>query len=134
LAGAFAYYDFKDGRTVYTPNTVQSKVFNNKENFPEGFETKSDEWVNLWTRGTNASIGWNGAETGQGAKSFGELLADTDAFPTCMSKRVYQKVCLNPLDEQKNAAVLEDLKSSFVASGYNMKELFVETASKCLTE
>lgn len=134
LAGAFAYYDFKDGKTVYTPNVVQSKYFNNKENFLDGFKTQTDEWVNLWVRGTNASIGWSGPENGQGAKSLGELVADSDGFPTCMSKRVYQKVCLSAIDEKKNSSLLEELKTSFVSSGYNLKDLFAETASRCLVD
>ena len=103
FAQAFAYYDFDNGtaeapgsmRLVYTAGTVQSKYFNNNTNFAPGFITPDDAWENRWRSGQNSLLGWSGSLPGRGngAKSMGEELANSDAFAQCQVEKVFKAVC-----------------------------------------
>jgi len=134
LAGAYAYYNFEDGRTVYTPGEVQSKYFNNKDTFPDGYQTQGDDWINLWVAGQNKSLGWNGEGSGNGAKSLGKMLTSTEAFPTCMAKKVFTKVCLHEPKSDEEKDHIKVLSTQFKNSSYNMKDLFTKTAVTCMGE
>jgi hypothetical protein len=139
LSGAFAYVNAEEVRVgtaltfrfTATPGSVRAKFFNNQNTFPQGFITKDDSWVNLWADGANEKIGWKGATSGKGIRSFGELYANSDAFASCMAKRVYGRVCFrDPLTV--SGPQIDDLTKSFVASGYKMKKLFGDAVSKCV--
>jgi len=132
LAGAYAFYDFQDGRTVYQSGEVQSKYFNNKDTFPDGYKTQGDDWINLWITGQNKAVGWNGESSGNGAKSLGKMLASTEAFPNCMAKRVFTKLCLHEPKSDDEISHVKSLASEFKNSSYNMKNLFTKTAVKCM--
>ncbi len=132
LAGAYAYYDFRDGRTIYEAGNVQSKYFNNKDTFPDGYQTQGDDWINLWTTGQNKALEWKGASSGNGVKALGRMLTNTEAFPNCMAKKVFTKLCLH---EPKSDADLDHIKvlsSQFKNDSYNMKNLFAKTAVTCM--
>src|SRR4029077_3448258 len=90
VAQAFAYYDFDNGtadapgsmRLVYNSAAPHSKYFNNNTNFAPGFITPNDAWENRWRKGQNSLLGWNTTlpGSGNGAKSMGEELANSNAF------------------------------------------------------
>lgn len=133
LAGAFAYYDFNNAVTFNT-GAVSPKFTQNSDVFPDGFVTKDNSWMNLWIEGPNKNIGWNGAASGSGAKAYGQMLSQTDAFPKCMAKQVYKKVCLhNPLDAEEQES-MNELAAGFVEDGFSMKKLFAKTAVVCKGE
>lgn len=147
MAQAFAYYNYQydrdtdpegnNGRLVYnsapdpaTGTRVQSKYHINADNFRPGYATPDDRWDNYWRAGRNAWLGWDsaGPGQGQGAKSLGEELANSDAFASCQAKKVYQTVCLKePPAETKNA-----LAAILKSSNYNMKTLFAQAATRCM--
>ena len=103
VAQAFAYYDYDNGsaeapgsmRLVYTAGAVQPKYFNNNTNFAPGFITPDDAWENRWRKGQNSLLGWSGSlpGSGNGAKSMGEELANSDAFAQCQVEKVFKTVC-----------------------------------------
>ncbi len=135
LGGAFARFDFANNRVVYGAG-VNAKMNKNGTIYPEGFVTTDDSWMNLWANGVNASLGWKGSLTGNGANAFGRMLAQTDAFPTCMVRRVFQRVCLREPATQE-ADQLKRIAQDFAANGrFNMKELFasVATLPQCMGE
>jgi hypothetical protein len=149
LARAFAYYDFDNGnattpgtmRLVYTAGTVQPKYFNNDTNFAPGFVTPDDYWENRWRKGQNSLLGWSGALPGKGngAKSMGEELANSDAFAECQVEKVFKAVCFRAPGAVEGAAkVTEDhqkiiqLTNSFKSGGYRLKQVFAETAAYCM--
>lgn len=137
LGGAFAYFDATDveGVRVYsiTPEIVHKKFLQNSSNFPDGFVTENNSWINLWAEGTNKAIGWRGKQAGNGINDLGKLITETDLFPECMSRRVYSRVCMANLDEI-DEKIIKDLSEKFVKSDYKMKNLFAEAAVLCLGE
>ncbi len=125
---------------------VQPKYHINAANFPYGYVTPDDDWDNYWREGLNESAGWDYGNdspggSGTGAKSMGRELANSYAFAQCQVKKVFQAVCLrdpaalvdgfgntiNNLD----ATQVSIMTDNFRTSGYNMKQVFAETADYC---
>ena len=137
LTGAFAYLNWGDEETVmtFTPGEVVRKFFNNASTFPSGFRTEDDGWANLWTKGQNARIGWNVTSdepSGNGPKSFGEMMANTDQFTSCMAKTALEKVCLQDVDLKDDKT--KTLAGFFKENNYNMRQLFAKSATLCMGE
>ncbi len=151
---AYAYYDFEydseidpeaeNGRLSYNdvamtdPDTgtrVKKKYHINANNFKYGYVTPDDGWDNYWRNGPNAVLGWDTqvqglAARGNGAKSMGIELANSEAFASCQVKKVFKTVCLrDPVDT--DLAQFGLVVSSFKASNYNLKQVFAETADYC---
>lgn len=131
LAGAFAYYDYVNGKVIYTPGKVVPKM-NHNVVFAEGFVTQSDSWVNLWTQGQNSKLGWGATTSGEGVRSLGMMLSQTEAFHSCMAKQVYEKVCFKKAGSATDLARVAKLTAQYKASNYNMKKLFVRASIECM--
>jgi hypothetical protein len=135
MAQAFAYYNFNptSGSIEYTPGVVQPKYFNNDANFPYGFRTPDDAWENRWRVGQNEFLGWDPGlpGSGNGAKSMGAELANSDAFAYCQVKKVFRAVCLRAPEDTNDRAQVAQMVTSF-KSGYRMKQTFAEAAVYCM--
>lgn len=133
LAGAFAYYDFDDTTTslVYTPNQVRAKFNRNASEFPDGYVTLDDSWINLWTEGQNTNVGWKGDTAGNGVKSLGAMLGSTEAFSSCMAKRAVEALCLRPVVNQDDVDAVAQISASFKASNYSLKGVYADAAVHC---
>ncbi len=135
MAQAFAYYNFDEatGSIEYTANSVQPKYFNNEETFPDGFVTPDDAWDNYWREGQNALLGWSQAlpGSGTGAKSLGQELAGSQAFAQCQVEKVFEAVCLRPPTDQPDRDQVTLMTNTF-ATGYNLKQVFAESAVYCM--
>ncbi len=155
MAQAFAYYTFEYdadndptgevGRLVYndvgaldprTGSRVQGKYHINENNFPFGFVTPDDRWDNYWRQGRNRNLGWSSSlpGSGNGARSMAEELSNSDAFASCQVEKVFKTVCLRTPVGSSDQAQLQNMTASFVASGYNLKQPFVESAAYCRGE
>lgn len=132
LGGAFAYFDFVDGKVTYTPGVVSEKI--NKNNlFSPGHIVRDDSWMNLWANGQNSSLGWRSNPTGNGARSLGQLLGESKQFSKCMVQKTYKLMCLNDFESKYEEADLNALTTKFENDfQYNMKDLFAEVATLCL--
>lgn len=154
MAQSFAYYDFAHtvedtegdaGELVYndvgmtdpfTGTRVKKKYHINENNFKPGFVTPDDRWDNYWRTGPNQLLGWDSGLPGggNGAKTMGQELAHSEAFAQCQVKKVFKAVCLrNPVDSADRTE-LSNITDSFKASGYQMKQVFAETAAYCAGE
>jgi hypothetical protein len=135
MAQAFAYYTFDDaqGRLVYTGGTVQAKYYNNDTTFAFGFRTPDDAWENRWRVGQNEFLGWDQTLTGSGngAKTMGEELANSNAFASCQVKKVFRAVCLRDPEDAADRSQVSQMVTSF-KSGYRMKQTFAEAAVYCM--
>jgi hypothetical protein len=133
LAQAFAYYNYDEasGRVVYTPGQVQPKYLINSDNFKYGYVTPDDSWDNYWRAGPNANLGWNPGlpGSGNGAKSMGEELANSDAFARCQVTKVFRNVCLSDPDQGQLVSLVGVLTSQ---TNYNLKQVFAEAATMCM--
>jgi len=155
---AFAYYDWSysgdpdtgmlDYNTVPEINgasgeltRVQTKYHINENNFRYGFHVTDDSWSNYWRHGPNRNrIGWadtcppgatmddKGICHGQGAKTMGMELANSEAFASCQVEKAYKAVCFRPPSNAELAATVADFKNS----GYSMKTVFAKAAVACM--
>jgi len=136
LAGAFAYYneDPTTGQIIYTPGQVQPKYSINTGNFPQGYVTTDDSWINYWRSGPNASLGWSPALPGRGngAKSFGQEMENSTQFASCQVQKTFQAMCLRPPGNAADRSEVAQITSDFVSSNYNMKTAFAESAVYCM--
>ena len=127
LAGAFAYYDFVD-RVVQYKDGIVVKKMNHNSLFPDGFITQSDSWVNLWSQGKNAALGWSTKVTeGNGARSFGKMLTGTEEFSRCMAKQVFMKTCFKDKEHftESDKFKIELFSKKFRKNKFNMKQLLL---------
>jgi len=137
MAQAYAYYDYDEalGRIVYTPGQVQSKYFNNDNNFRPGFVTPDDSWVNYWREGQNQLLGWDTVRpaSGNGAASMGAELANSTAFAQCQVKKAFRTVCFRDPGDVNDRNKIDEIVTSFRSGGsYRMKQVFAEAAVYCM--
>lgn len=146
LGGAFAYYDFKNGAMHYAVHEdvdpesgdivevgpIAPKV-NLNNMFTDGHMVNSDRWFNLWNQGQNKYLGWGSATSGNGAKSLGKMLSETDQLRSCMSERVFEKVCFRKPASEAEKALVEESAKQFDKDG-NMKNLFINLSIACMGE
>ncbi len=136
MTQAFAYYNYDEvsGTLEYTPGNVQPKYFNNDLNFPQGFRTPDDSWDNYWRKGQNSYLGFDVLLTGsgQGAKSLGQELANSQAFAACQVKKVFRTVCLRSPEDAPDRIKVDEIVSTFRGTGYRMKQVFADTAVYCM--
>jgi hypothetical protein len=139
LAQSYAYYEWQytgdeeedkdQGRLVYTEGSVQPKYLINADTFKYGFVTTDDRWNNYWREGPNSLLGWdpNLPGSGNGAKTMGMELANTDAFASCQVKKVYRTVCFRDPTVNELTTTTADFKA-----GYNLKRVFAQAAANCM--
>ena len=136
MAQAFAYsnYDEAAGALQYTAGNVQPKYFNNDLNFPQGFATPNDNWDNYWRKGQNSYLGFDPAlsGSGQGAKSLGEELGNSHAFAACQVKKAFRAVCLRDPEDATDRSKVDEIISTFRGTGYQMKQVFADSAVHCM--
>jgi len=151
MAGAFAYYEWDyttdktDGNLVFTDGAVSGKHLINPSNFEPGYVMSDDSWVNYWRNGQNWLLGWSDNRDltpllkddkdnsiGNGAKSLGEELANSDAFAQCQVDKVFEAVCLRSPTEffGTDRAVRDSIVTAF-KTNYNMREVFTDVAAHC---
>ncbi|HTQ37300.1 MAG TPA: hypothetical protein VMH77_09725 [Steroidobacteraceae bacterium] len=135
LAQAFAYYNFNSvtGSLEYTDGQVQPKYLINSDNFKPGYVTQDDGWSNYWREGANTVLGWSSSlpGSGNGAKSMGEELANSDQFARCQVEKVFKTVCLHPPVNAADRAAVDSAIGAFRSGGYRMKDVFAQTAAYC---
>jgi hypothetical protein len=137
MAQAFAYYDFDEtqGKLVFTDGQVQPKYLINSDNFKSGYITTDDHWENRWRLpGKNTVLGWAGQDgtirSGNGAKTLGEELANSDAFADCQATKVFKTICFRSPSDQADRDQVTSSANGF-KSGGNLKRVFAETAAYC---
>ncbi len=155
MAQAFAYYEYEydmdadpegnNGRLVYnaegqtdaeTGSRVQAKYHINSTNFPTGYVTPDDGWENYWRMGDNRALGWSTdlPGKGNGAKSLGQEFANSAVFASCQVEKVFKAMCLrNPVDANDRNQI-QAMVGSFQSAGYNIKQVFAESAVYCMGE
>jgi hypothetical protein len=135
FGGAFAFYDWDETTTsiTYSAGQVREKMTRNSSEFPAGFQTSDDSWINNWMEGQNAKLGWKGASEGTGAKSYGEMLVNTEAFASCLAKRAFEVVCLHKPGNEAEDKAVEEIAGNLKKDGsFNYKNAFAEAATVCI--
>lgn len=128
LSGAWSRFNFNNNQLEYG-NAVQGKMNQNNPVFPAGYVTVDDSWLNLWTVGNNARLGWNSSQptSGNGPNGLGRSLAATKAFSSCMAERAFTLVCVRaPVTDEKNT--IAALADQFERNQYNLRDLIENAA------
>lgn len=146
MAGAYAYYDYNNNTEAleYTQGVVTGKHLINANNFKYGYATTDDSWINYWRNGQNKLLNWSNQpmtgvqidarnhSSGNGAKSLGVELSNSEAFASCQVKKAFRAVCLHdPDDYAADRSAVNDITTSFMLDGYNMKNVFARVADYC---
>lgn len=136
LGGAFAYFEFEGGRRLrHRPGQVEGKMNKNSQVFPSGHTVTDDSWINTWHQGQNAFIGWPSTTSGNGARSLGTMLTQTDAFGKCMAQRSFKMVCAKEAQTQAEKDFIDTNAAAFMGvDNFNMKTLIAKTATGCMGE
>lgn len=152
LAQSFAYYEYSynvdndpDGQNGFlqyndtgqinseTGSRVQPKYLINGNNFPFGYITQDNSWHNYWRNGLNKNLGWDESlpASGNGAKSMGRELANSQQFAQCQVSKVFENVCLRSPENSADRSQIDDMVSRFKGSGYRIKQVFADAADYC---
>lgn len=155
LSQAFAYYNYdynvegdpqgEAGRLIYnsegstdpiTGSRVTEKHQINAGNFPFGFVIEDDRWDNYWREGINQTLGWSESlsGSGNGAKSMGEELANSQVFASCQVTKVFENVCLRKPQDANDRSAITTMTTTFVNSNYRIKDVFAASAAYCKGE
>ena len=138
MTQAFAYYNFDTGSNSlqFTPGIVQAKYLINADTFKYGFITPNDNWDNYWREGQNALLGWDVSlpGSGNGAKSLGVELGNSEAFARCQVKKVFKTVCLRNPGNGADRNQIDSMTASFKADNYNLKTAFSDAAVYCMAD
>jgi len=155
MAKAYAYYDFEydvdadpeglNGCIHYntegtldpdTNSRVEKKYRINANTFKYGYVTQNDDWQNYWRTGINQFLGWDSTLPGKGtgAKSMNTEIAHSHAFAQCQVEKVFQNVCLRKPADATDRSKINEFTTSFATSGYQLKQVFVDTANYCKGE
>jgi hypothetical protein len=126
-SGAWAHFNFDPNNGYQFSSAIQAKYSQNATVFPNGYVTRDNSWVNLFTDNQNAALGWRGAMSGNGVSAFGKMVANSAAFSKCFAKRVFRKVC-NKAAGDPEKALISALQQKFEASNYNIRSLAEEAA------
>ncbi len=129
MAGAFAQFDYKDGKPVYYgTGNVAAKYNQNGLVYPDGYVTLDDTWINMATEHHNVAFGWRGPTEGSGARELGTMIANAKAYGTCWTKRAFREVCKRA-PTSNDDALITALSDQFEAGGYKLRGLFEQVAS-----
>ena len=155
MAKAYAYYDYEfdvdadpDGLAgsihyntegTLDPDTnsrVEKKYRINSNTFKYGYVTTNDDWQNYWRQGMNKHLGWDQALPGKGsgAKSMNMEIAHSQAFASCQVEKVFQNVCLRKPADTADHDKVSQITANFASSGYQLKQVFIDTADYCKGE
>ena len=116
----------------FDPTRRLTKLVRNTDQNPTGFEMTNNAWVNLWTEGKNASLGWNGKTEGRGLKSWGQMLARSDAFAQCWAKRALTGTCLVDPESPQASTAINQLANRFTNElSYDLKKLYANASLMC---
>ena len=155
MAKAYAYYDYEfdaaadpdaiNGSIHYntagtadpvTGSRVEKKYLQNSTTFPYGYVTANDDWQNYWREGINTNLGWSSALPGKGtgAKEMDKELAYSKAFASCQVEKVFKHVCLRKPANAADRSKVDAITANFATSGYQLKQVFIDTADYCKGE
>ena len=123
---------------VVTDSRVEAKYLQNSTTFPYGYVTTDDSWQNYWRAGINSNLDWgwggNAPTERTGASSMGQELANSRAFASCQVEKVFKHVCLRKPADALDRSKIATITSNFAASGYKLKQVFIDTADYCKGE
>jgi len=118
------------GTMVQVPRGIAGKFNRDSAVFANGINVTDSSWVNYATRGANAQyFGWRqGTESGRGVREFGNMIAESQAYPLCLTKRAFRSICKRE-PAAADAAMINRVTESFkTVDNYSLRRLFERVA------
>ena len=102
--------------------------------FKPGSVPPEGRWDSYWRHGQNRLFGWSPQlpGSGNGAKSLGEELGNSDAFAHCQVEKVFKAVCFRAPRHAADRGKVDQITAGFRANGYKLKQVWAETAVHCM--
>jgi hypothetical protein len=115
-------------------NYVVKKMNHNDHVYPGGFVMQDNSFNNAATDAEALKyFGWRGNTSGKGAHEFGLMLAQSEGFSRCMTKRVFKTLCKrDPVNSED--PLIQSTAAEFETQGHKLKFLFKKIAGfpQCL--
>jgi hypothetical protein len=122
-------------RMVQVPRGIAGKFNKNSDVFRAGLNqdqwlVNDSSWVNYATRGTNATyFGWApGTTSGRGVREFGNMIAESQAYPSCLTKRAFRSLCKRDPVAADTAMINRVANSFRTVDNYSLRRLFERVA------
>jgi hypothetical protein len=64
----------------------------------------------------------------------GMELAYSQAFASCQVEKVFKQVCLRKPADKDDRSKVDAITANFASSGYQLKQVFIDTADYCKGE
>lgn len=115
-------------------NYVVKKMNHNDYVFNGGFVTSDNGFMNTVTESEGAKyFGWRSSMSGKGVRDFGMMVAQSEGFSRCMTKRVFKTLCKREAQASEES-LIHTTANEFEAQGYKLKYLFKKVAGfpQCL--
>lgn len=135
---AFAGFDYTMNAVTYTSGAAPKLLNQNFDTLPANTPPPNpfgaymrdnggfQNWENQAIYGTIGTyFGWNGALTGVGVSSFGELVANSEAFKTCAVQQVWNQICASSLNGVEGEGIQRTLANTFGNDNHNLRNLYV---------
>ncbi len=105
-------------------NYVVKKMNHNDHVYPGGYVMTDNSFNNAATDTEGAKyFGWRSSLAGKGAHDFGLMIAQSEGFSRCMTKRVFKTLCKrDPVASEDT--LIRSTATEFEAQGYKLKYLF----------
>ena len=141
LRGAFANVVFDGTKVIHSGVDLNTTFFRNaapnvgiaikylptgaNQKFPSGYAPTDTRFQNYAITGVNASyFGWDPTKLkGSGMNAFGDMIANSRAFPRCLVRRAFREVCKRS-EVEGDAAAINAVTNEFVSGGYKLKTVF----------
>jgi hypothetical protein len=84
----------------------------------------------------NKNLGWDESlpDSGSGAKSMGQELANSQQFANCQVTKVFENICLRSPQDVQDRTQISNMTHTFTSTGYNIKQVFADSADYCKGE
>ena len=96
-------------------------------------ESSNNEHASIYSSSSSLCYdAYNGTGAGNGAKSLGVELGKSQAFASCQVRKVFKTVCLREPENAADRTAVSNITATFTGTGYDMKQVFADTAVHCM--
>lgn len=141
LRKAFSGFDYTNNSVQYTDTAAQKLLRQNEDDLPAGTAFRNpfgsrmmdnggyQAWENKAIYDSNGTyFGWQGALSGTGVSSFGEMVSMAKAYSTCAVEQVWNQICATSLVGPEGDKIKSRMGEAFKQDGYNLRNLFAQVA------
>ncbi len=128
MVSAFNEWDFTNDTVSYLGDHVMAaKVNQNSSFYPDGYVSEDNSFMNRTGTHQQSYFQWGTKVNGKGPRDFGEMIAESGRFPTCMVKRVFEHLCRKSATQYPNE--MKEWTTHLKDKNFDLLTTFAEVAS-----